>query len=48
MSLKQLIYKGEAESFRGLMIIGIAIFAVVATVLIGAFLIGELKWYVAP
>ena len=48
MKLKQRIVKGEAESYRDLMIIGIAIFAVVATVLIGAFLIGELKWYVAP
>ena len=48
MSLKQRIYKGESESFRGLMIIGIAIFAVLATMLIAAFLLGELKWYVAP
>ena len=48
MSLRQRIYKGGSESFRGLMIIGIAIFAVLATVLIAAFLLDELKWYAAP
>ena len=48
MSLKQRIYRGEAESFKSLMIIGIAIVAVLTTVLIAAFLFGEIEWYVAP
>ena len=48
MSLKQRIFKGRAESFSGLVIIGIAIFAVVATVLIAALLLGKIEWYVAP
>lgn len=48
MKLKQRIFKGETESFKGLMITGIAIFAVVATVLIAALLLGKIEWYVAP
>lgn len=48
MNLKQRIYKGESESFRGLIVIGVAILAVVATVLIAALLLGEIKWYAAP
>ena len=48
MSLKQRVYKGEAESFKGLIVIGIAILAVVVTVLMAAKLLGEISWNTAP